>query len=254
MKKVIIFIALFFTSFHAFSQGSHTKYLVPTGRVTVHLHDSVAEFGTAKRVKKRWIKYHKTYTWYKQNEVHYTQGSHDGKLLNGKFVLFGSKHDLLQKGNYRRGLKIGKWLYWNEKGTLDSAVMYSNGNRKRTLYPKEKKPFFLAKLFKKKDKDKSKEKIAASKDKNKKDKKLKEKTKEQEKEAKESKKPSTTKNLKEKPKNETKKAIEKPKEKVETQQPNVLPPSFVVPNPEARPENRISRDTIPVPLPPQKTE
>ncbi len=237
-----------------YSQGSHTKYLVPTGRVTVHMHDSVAEFGTAKRVKKRLVKYHKTYTWYKQNEVHFTQGSHDGKLLDGKFVLFGSKHDLLQKGKYRRGLKIGKWLYWNEKGTLDSAVMYRNGNRKRILYPKEKKLFFLLKLFKKKEKSSNLKEKKNEKIKEKKPKKevVKENNKKQEIEKKIV--PATSK--KEKQKKEFKKAIEKPKDKevkkVE-RQPMVVPPP-TIPNLDNRPENRISRDTIPVPLPPQKTE
>jgi hypothetical protein len=85
----------------------------------------------------------RTYFWYKAQKVMSTQGSASGILLHGDFVAYHPNRQLAQKGKFRRGLKCGKWLYWNDKGECIKVEKWRKGKeikpRKEGKVAKESK-------------------------------------------------------------------------------------------------------------------
>ncbi len=87
----------------------------------------------------------RTYFWYKAQKVMGTQGGASGILLHGDFVAYHPNKQLAQKGKFRRGLKCGKWLYWNDKGECIKIEKWRKGKeikprkeRKTAKEPKER--------------------------------------------------------------------------------------------------------------------
>lgn len=72
----------------------------------------------------------KFYFWYKAQHVISTQGGSSGVLLNGKFESFYENKQLAKKGNFKKGLKSGEWLYWRDDGTLKVTEKWYNGELK----------------------------------------------------------------------------------------------------------------------------
>lgn len=69
----------------------------------------------------------KFYFWYKSQKVLSTQGESSGILLNGKFEAFYPNKQLSQKGQFRKGLKNGEWLYWRNNGVLRFEENWKRG-------------------------------------------------------------------------------------------------------------------------------
>jgi len=67
------------------------------------------------------------YGWYKSKKVMFTQGQSSGNILNGSYKKYYSAGQLAEFGNYKYGLKVGKWQTWNEKGLLISISNYKKG-------------------------------------------------------------------------------------------------------------------------------
>ena len=72
----------------------------------------------------------KFYFWYSAQHVISTQGASSGTLLHGNFEGFYENKQLAQKGEFKRGLKQGEWMYWRSNGTLESTQKWSNGELK----------------------------------------------------------------------------------------------------------------------------
>ncbi|MDX2362484.1 MAG: hypothetical protein QNK23_16875 [Crocinitomicaceae bacterium] len=70
---------------------------------------------------------HKFYYWYKAQKLISTQGGSSGRLLDGKFEGFYQNKQLSQRGEFKKGLKHGEWLYWREDGTLYSSENWKKG-------------------------------------------------------------------------------------------------------------------------------
>lgn len=71
-----------------------------------------------------------TYTWFKSQKIHMTQGNSSGNLLHGNFTKYHNNGQLAERGEYKYGLKVGKWTTWTPDGTLVSLLNYDNGQLK----------------------------------------------------------------------------------------------------------------------------
>jgi len=69
------------------------------------------------------------YYWYNANTIHFSQGGFSGNLLNGTYTEYYLKLNLQKQGNFKNGLKDGKWKSWNEDGTLREISQWKNGSR-----------------------------------------------------------------------------------------------------------------------------
>lgn len=67
------------------------------------------------------------YYWYKAQRVLSTQGGASGTLLHGEFESFYPNKQLCRKGEFRKGLKEGEWLYWRQDGTLFRTERWRKG-------------------------------------------------------------------------------------------------------------------------------
>jgi antitoxin component YwqK of YwqJK toxin-antitoxin module len=69
----------------------------------------------------------KFYYWYKSQGIKSTQGQSSGLLLNGLFEGFYENDQLSEKGDFKKGLKQGEWMYWRSDGSLITSERWSNG-------------------------------------------------------------------------------------------------------------------------------
>ncbi|MCT4581138.1 MAG: hypothetical protein N4A35_06945 [Flavobacteriales bacterium] len=78
-----------------------------------------------------------TYSWYKAKAILHTQGAYQGDLLHGIYQENYSSKQLKVKGEYRYGLKTGRWRYWDENGKLTKEEHWKKGT---IVVPKAKTP------------------------------------------------------------------------------------------------------------------
>jgi antitoxin component YwqK of YwqJK toxin-antitoxin module len=84
----------------------------------------------------------KEYFWYKSQEVKQTQGGSAGLLLHGLYERFYINKQIAAKGQFRKGLKHGRWMYWNEDGKIIGFEKYRRGKliHKEEINPLTGKP------------------------------------------------------------------------------------------------------------------
>src|SRR5690606_36552591 len=58
----------------------------------------------------------KFYTWTKAQQINQTQGGASGDLLNGLYSAYYADKQLASQGNFKGGLKVGRWTSWNVQG------------------------------------------------------------------------------------------------------------------------------------------
>lgn len=71
----------------------------------------------------------KFYTWTKSQKIQTTQGGASGDLLNGEYSSYYKNNQLEEQGQYKRGLKHGIWIKWNEDGKMISRCKFKNGQK-----------------------------------------------------------------------------------------------------------------------------
>lgn len=84
------------------------------------------EFHVTERKLKRQelnLEYH----WYQNNRIFKTYGSSSGRLLHGTYRSFYPGAELLQKGEFKMGLKQGQWITWFPSGIISRLEHYKNG-------------------------------------------------------------------------------------------------------------------------------
>jgi len=70
------------------------------------------------------------YTWYDKGRINSSQGSYSGKLLHGPYLAYyEANKQLKEQGNYRYGLKTGKWLVWRSNGFLKESQQWYKGTK-----------------------------------------------------------------------------------------------------------------------------
>ncbi|KAA9324902.1 toxin-antitoxin system YwqK family antitoxin [Adhaeribacter soli] len=93
--------------------------------------DSIANFYVLNEIKSYKIKPQedRTYSWFRANQVHFTQGAFMGKLLSGDYLLFYRDGNIIEKGNIKKGQKEGKWARWHNNGRIKKKEVWRNGNK-----------------------------------------------------------------------------------------------------------------------------
>jgi antitoxin component YwqK of YwqJK toxin-antitoxin module len=73
------------------------------------------------------IKHDNRYYWYTPRKVISTKGGYDGKILHGVYKEFYEHRQLRQKGEFKFGLKSGKWNTWDDQGEITSIKRFKKG-------------------------------------------------------------------------------------------------------------------------------
>jgi len=97
-------------------------------RITINHGDTVCQFYAIKPPAKTNFSQEKNYYWYVKDTILITQSAFDGKILNGGYKVFYPNKNLLEKGQFKYGLKTGTWKNWYPNGVLRQTVNWSNGN------------------------------------------------------------------------------------------------------------------------------
>lgn len=69
------------------------------------------------------------YYWYYDNKIHFNQGGYSGKLLNGNYQVFDGTNKLIEKGQFKNGLKFNSWTQWFANGKIKRIQIYKEGNQ-----------------------------------------------------------------------------------------------------------------------------
>lgn len=68
------------------------------------------------------------YSWYDKGIIGSTQGGYSGKLLHGDYTShYSGTKQLSTKGEYKMGLKTGKWKRWDTEGNLLEVQRWRKG-------------------------------------------------------------------------------------------------------------------------------
>ena len=70
----------------------------------------------------------KLYYWVEAKKMHRTRGAYSGKLAHGKFEEKFKNGRLKRKGEFKFGLKQGKWITWDQKGMITQIVFWNKGS------------------------------------------------------------------------------------------------------------------------------
>lgn len=71
----------------------------------------------------------KTYYYLHKGEIHQNQGGYIGQLLDGKTSMTLDNGQLISSGQYKDGVKIGKWTTWNVNGSLSKVTNWKKGKK-----------------------------------------------------------------------------------------------------------------------------
>lgn len=74
------------------------------------------------------------YTWYRNGKVHTTMGNYSGTLLNGDYEQFDTDYNLKSKGEFSRGVRVGRWENWYATGHIASIQYYDARGRLNGKY------------------------------------------------------------------------------------------------------------------------
>lgn len=69
----------------------------------------------------------KEYYWYSSQTIKKNLGGYYGSLLHGSYTEFDMDNNLLCKGVFHNGLKVGIWMYWYRTGVLRCIETWSDG-------------------------------------------------------------------------------------------------------------------------------
>ncbi|MEC3882035.1 toxin-antitoxin system YwqK family antitoxin [Parapedobacter sp. 10938] len=69
----------------------------------------------------------RTYYSYYRDSIYTTQGGYHGYPLHGRYIERYGHKGLKVLGQYRYGLRVGKWQYWDEEGILRKVSHWKEG-------------------------------------------------------------------------------------------------------------------------------
>ena len=70
-----------------------------------------------------------TYYWLKNRKINYSQGAYAGHLLHGKYQSFFPEGDLMESGQFKKGLKEGVWRNWGRNNQIQAEYTFSRGGK-----------------------------------------------------------------------------------------------------------------------------
>jgi hypothetical protein len=123
-----IFILCAF-QFNGNSQSSEELTTTALHRIIIEKTDTVYRFYVTKPDMNLMASTDLTYFWYKPDTILQTHGGYDGFLLNGLYAVFFPNKNLMEKGSFVNGLKVGEWRSWYPNGKLESVFHWKGGMR-----------------------------------------------------------------------------------------------------------------------------
>jgi antitoxin component YwqK of YwqJK toxin-antitoxin module len=103
--------------------------LPPNDRRTVIEGDTIHSFTVATQGFSGKVRPDIYYTWYLRNNFTSTQGGYEGTLLHGSYTKILRDNTLLEKGQFREGLKDGEWITWHDRGATEGISQWDQGKQ-----------------------------------------------------------------------------------------------------------------------------
>lgn len=97
--------------------------------ISVHDNDSSIKASILIENKKIRLKNTIDYYWYYNNAIKFNQGDFKGKLLDSDYQVVTKNGNLIRKGQFKTGYKVGMWKEWNTKGELLLVQQWSKGQK-----------------------------------------------------------------------------------------------------------------------------
>ncbi len=139
MKKIfgIIILFVFFNCGYCFSQE---KAYTSSKEKIYKDANFIYEFQIRNKESNIKPKKEVSYFWYKSKTIHSSFFDYSGKLLHGDYVkLEKNTSQLLEKGTFKKGIKIGVWKTWYTTGVLKTNESWKDGFKHGTYEEYNKK-------------------------------------------------------------------------------------------------------------------
>lgn len=69
------------------------------------------------------------YYWYANRKILNNTGGVGGMLLDGSYARYSTNDQLIETGNFKKGLKQGQWKLWDEQGNLLQMNFFRKGRQ-----------------------------------------------------------------------------------------------------------------------------
>jgi len=121
-------LILIFTLTANMVMGQYSTKDLLTHKIIVN-HDTYTIIAYVRPTSQTYVESDRLYYWFSSGLIKSTQGGYSGKLLNGGYQELFHNKNLKELGTFRSGLKMGKWMSWDENGRLKEEDNWDSGKR-----------------------------------------------------------------------------------------------------------------------------
>ncbi len=109
--------------------GCKNDFLIPKdiGQTIINKGDSIQRFRVMNSNMRHGKKENAIYSWFLDGKIRDSQGDFSGKPLDGTYEMIGPNSELLEKGNFKKGSKWGRWTRWWGNGRIKYLNKYKQG-------------------------------------------------------------------------------------------------------------------------------
>ena len=126
MRKIYLILFLFtIARTLLFAQDYSEKYNTRT--IVINYSDSIVKANISNTQEDFKIIDDLKYYWYNNDIIGYNRGGVNGKPLHGTYTVCSTEGMLLTTGEFKHGLKNGKWKTWYISGELKEVENWKNG-------------------------------------------------------------------------------------------------------------------------------
>ena len=126
MKKTYLILILFtLTRTLLFAQDYSEEYNTRT--IVINYSDSIVKANISNTEEDFEIIDEMKYYWYNNEIIGCNRGGVNGKPLHGTYTVCNTHGVLLTQGEFKHGLKNGKWKTWYTSGELKEVENWKNG-------------------------------------------------------------------------------------------------------------------------------
>jgi len=126
MKKIYLILFLFtITRTLLYAQDYSEKYNTRT--IVINCSDSIVKANISNTQEDFKINDDLKYYWYNNDIIGCNRGGVNGKPLHGTYTVCNTHGVLLTQGEFKHGLKNGKWKTWYTSGELKEVGNWKDG-------------------------------------------------------------------------------------------------------------------------------
>jgi hypothetical protein len=125
--KQLFLISICLLQFSLVAVGQNPISLKETQEIVLSGIDSLVQFNVLRNSTGIKTELDKIYYWYSKKKIHKNRGDYYGKLLHGIYCSFDNESQLISKGTFGRGLKVGQWKEWYNNGNISSVENWKDG-------------------------------------------------------------------------------------------------------------------------------